>query len=173
MFLSFFILLELDLVSSFQVQRITDFLFSRNPRFFTKTKSITNIFRRFLGDSLSNTENISIFVPVQTTDFIFSSFAKSYGFIGCIVLLFLWIFFGFRVYSLIITTDSEFEKFLLAGFMILLYLQILINIATVVGLIPLTGDPFPLLSLGGSSIIAVSSIFGIINRIFIENNQVI
>ena len=57
--------------------------------------------------------------------------------------------------------------------MILLYLQILINIATVVGLIPLTGDPFPLLSLGGSSIIAVSSIFGIINRIFIENNQVI
>ncbi len=141
MFLSFFILLELDLVSSFQVQRITDFY--------------------------------SAFVPVQTTDFIFSSFAKSYGFIGCIVLLFLWIFFGFRVYSLITTTDSEFEKFLLAGFMILLYLQILINVATVVGLIPLTGDPFPLLSLGGSSIIAVSSIFGIINRIFIENNQVI
>ena len=78
-----------------------------------------------------------------------------------------------RKCPLIITTDSEFEKFLLAGFMILLYLQILINIATVVGLIPLTGYPFPLLSLGGSSIIAVSSIFGIINRIFIENNQVI
>ena len=173
MFLSFFILLELDLVSSFQVQRITDFYSAEIQDFSQKQSRLQISLGGFLGDSLSNTENISIFVPVQTTDFIFSSFAKSYGFIGCIILLFLWIFFGFRVYSLIITTDSEFEKFLLAGFMILLYLQILINIATVVGLIPLTGDPFPLLSLGGSSIIAVSSIFGIINRIFIENNQVI
>ena len=172
-FISFFILLEFDLVSSFQVQRITDFYSAEIQDFSQRQSRLQISLGGFLGDNISNTENISIFVPVQTTDFIFSSFAKSFGFIGCVALLFLWIFFGFRVYSLILTTISEFEKFLLAGFIILLYLQILINIATVVGLIPLTGDPFPLLSLGGSSIIAVSSIFGIINRIFIENNQVI
>jgi cell division protein FtsW (lipid II flippase) len=90
-----------------------------------------------------------------------------------VVLLGFWSIFGLRIYSLITRTDSNFEKFLLSGFIILLYLQIFINIATVLGLIPLTGDPFPLLSLGGSSIIAISSIFGIINRIFIENNLVI
>ena len=173
LFISFFILLEFELVSSFQVQRITDFYSSDIQDFSQRQSRLQISLGGILGEDLSNTQNISIFVPVQTTDFIFSSFAKSFGFIGCITLIFLWIFFGFRVYKLVLSSNSEFEKFLLSGFVILLYLQIVINVATVLGLIPLTGDPFPLLSLGGSSIIAVSSIFGIINRVFIENNQII
>ena len=55
----------------------------------------------------------------------------------------------------------------------LFFIQIFINVFTVLGLIPLTGDPFPLLSLGGSSILATSAAFGIINRSFIENNLTI
>ena len=169
----FFVLLEFNLVNTFQIERITDF-YSNEVRDFSQQQSRLQIsLGGFLGENLSNTSNIDIFVPVQTTDFIFSSFSKSFGFLGCVVLLGFWAIFGLRVYSLITKTDSNFEKFLLSGFIILLYLQIFINIATVLGLIPLTGDPFPLLSLGGSSIIAISSIFGIINRIFIENNLVI
>jgi len=172
-FIAFFVLLELNLVNTFQIDRITDF-YSNEVKDFSQQQSRLQIsLGGFLGENLSNTSNIDIFVPVQTTDFIFSSFSKSFGFLGCVILLSFWSIFGFRVYSLIIKTESNFEKFLLSGFMILLYLQIFINIATVLGLIPLTGDPFPLLSLGGSSIIAISSIFGIINRIFIENNLVI
>jgi cell division protein FtsW (lipid II flippase) len=169
----FFILLEFNLVNTFQIERITDF-YSNEVKDFSQQQSRLQIsLGGFLGENLSNTSNIDIFVPVQTTDFIFSSFSKTFGFLGCVVLLGFWAIFGLRVYSLITKTDSNFEKFLLSGFIILLYLQIFINIATVLGLIPLTGDPFPLLSLGGSSIIAISSIFGIINRIFIENNLVI
>jgi len=172
-FIAFFVLLEFNLVNTFQIDRITDF-YSNEVKDFSQQQSRLQIsLGGFLGENLSNTSNIDIFVPVQTTDFIFSSFSKSFGFLGCVILLSFWFIFGFRVYSLIIKTESNFEKFLLSGFMILLYLQIFINIATVLGLIPLTGDPFPLLSLGGSSIIAISSIFGIINRIFIENNLVI
>ena len=172
-FIAFFVLLEFNLVNTFQIDRITDF-YSNEVKDFSQQQSRLQIsLGGFLGENLSNTSNIDIFVPVQTTDFIFSSFSKSFGFLGCVILLSFWSIFGFRVYSLIIKTESNFEKFLLSGFMILLYLQIFINISTVLGLIPLTGDPFPLLSLGGSSIIAISSIFGIINRIFIENNLVI
>ena len=172
-FIAFFVLLEFNLVNTFQIDRITDF-YSNEVKDFSQQQSRLQIsLGGFLGENLSNTSNIDIFVPVQTTDFIFSSFSKSFGFLGCVILLSFWSIFGFRVYSLIIKTESNFEKFLLSGFLILLYLQIFINIATVLGLIPLTGDPFPLLSLGGSSIIAISSIFGIINRIFIENNLVI
>jgi cell division protein FtsW (lipid II flippase) len=172
-FIVFFILLEFNLVNTFQIERITDF-YSNEIKDFSQQQSRLQIsLGGFLGENFSNTSNIDIFVPVQTTDFIFSSFSKSFGFLGCVVLLGFWSIFGIRVYSLITRTDSNFEKFLLSGFIILLYLQIFINIATVLGLIPLTGDPFPLLSLGGSSIIAISSIFGIINRIFIENNLVI
>jgi rod shape determining protein RodA len=172
-FFTFFVLLEFNLVNTFQIDRITDF-YSNEIKDFSQQQSRLQIsLGGFLGENLSNTSSIDIFVPVQTTDFIFSSFSKSFGFLGCIFLLGFWAIFGFRVYLLIIKTDSDFEKFLLSGFIILIYLQIFINIATVLGLIPLTGDPFPLLSLGGSSIIAISSIFGIINRIFIENNLVI
>ena len=169
----FFLLLEFNLVNTFQIERITDF-YSNEVRDFSQQQSRLQIsLGGFLGENLSNTSNIDIFVPVQTTDFIFSSFSKSFGFLGCLVLLGFWAIFGLRVYSLITKTDSNFEKFLLSGFIILLYLQIFINIATVLGLIPLTGDPFPLLSLGGSSIIAIASIFGIINRIFIIQYQLI
>ena len=172
-FFTFFVLLEFNLVNTFQIDRITDF-YSNEIKDFSQQQSRLQIsLGGFLGENFSNTSSIDIFVPVQTTDFIFSSFSKSFGFLGCIFLLGFWAIFGLRVYLLIIKTDSDFEKFLLSGFIILIYLQIFINIATVLGLIPLTGDPFPLLSLGGSSIIAISSIFGIINRIFIENNLVI
>lgn len=172
-FFTFFVLLEFNLVNTFQIDRITDF-YSNEIKDFSQQQSRLQIsLGGFLGENLSNTSSIDIFVPVQTTDFIFSSFSKSFGFFGCVFLLGFWAIFGLRVYLLIIKTDSDFEKFLLSGFIILIYLQIFINIATVLGLIPLTGDPFPLLSLGGSSIIAISSIFGIINRIFIENNLVI
>jgi len=172
-FVAFFVLLEFNLVNTFQIERITDF-YSNDVKDFSQQQSRLQVsLGGLLGENFSNTSNIDIFVPVQTTDFIFSSFSKSFGFLGCIVLLGFWVTFGLRVYSLINKTDSNFEKFLLSGFIILLFLQISINIATVLGLIPLTGDPFPLLSLGGSSIIAISSIFGIINRIFIENNLVI
>ena len=79
MFLSFFILLELDLVSSFQVQRITDFYSAEIQDFSQKQSRLQISLGGFLGDSLSNTENISIFVPVQTTDFIFHRLQKVMG----------------------------------------------------------------------------------------------
>ena len=64
-------------------------------------------------------------------------------------------------------------KSFIIGLIMLFFIQIFINVFTVLGLIPLTGDPFPLLSLGGSSILATSAAFGIINRSFIENNLTI
>ena len=96
LFISFFILLEFDLVSAFQVQRITDFYSAEIQDFSQRQSRLQISLGGFLGDSASNTENISIFVPVQTTDFIFSSFAKSFGFIGCVALLFFWVFLFFQ-----------------------------------------------------------------------------
>ncbi|MDA9713140.1 FtsW/RodA/SpoVE family cell cycle protein, partial [Acidimicrobiaceae bacterium] len=75
-----------------------------------------------------------------------------------------------RLRRILTVSDSDFDKFVIAGFIALLSFQIIINISTVVGLIPVTGLPFPLLSLGGSSMVSIAVIFGITNRIFIENN---
>lgn len=169
-FFGFLALLELNLVNRFQVKRITDFY--SDIQDFSQTQSRLQISLGGLtGQSID--ENISIFVPVQTTDFIFSAFSKNFGFLGNIILFSLWVLFALRVRRLVLKSDYVFEKFLLSGFIMLFFIQIFINVFTVLGLIPLTGDPFPLLSLGGSSILATSAAFGIINRSFIENNLTI
>ena len=68
MFLSFFILLELDLVSSFQVQRITDFYSAEIQDFSQKQSRLQISLGGFLGDSLSNTKNISISMMSSNLD---------------------------------------------------------------------------------------------------------
>ncbi len=83
-FVTFFVLLEFNLVNTFQIERITDF-YSNEVRDFSQQQSRLQIsLGGFLGENLSNTSNIDIFVPVQTTDFIFSSFSKSFGYWFCL-----------------------------------------------------------------------------------------
>ena len=114
-----------------------------------------------------------IFVPVETTDFIFAAYAYNFGFIGVLLILFLWFVFFLRLTQILRVSNSDFDKFVITGFITLLAFQIIVNISTITGLLPLTGLPFPLLSLGGSSMVSTAVIFGITNRIFIENNLVI
>ncbi len=88
-----------------------------------------------------------------------------------------WIIHSITIPSLFVSgwlfISTDFDKFIITGFITLLAFQIIVNISTITGLLPLTGLPFPLLSLGGSSMVSTSIIFGITNRIFIENNLVI
>ena len=168
---SFFGLLELGFINSYQLNRITNFFDSVD---FAQSQSRLAISSGGFSGQFFEVEKINqIFIPVQSTDFIFSAYAYQFGFIGVIILFGLWAFFFYRVAKIIVSTQSDFEKFVLAGFSGSLIFQIFINISTVIGIIPVTGMPFPLLSLGGSSIVATAVIFGIINRIFIENNVVI
>ena len=167
----FFIFLEFGLINQYQLNRVTNFFETVD---FAQSQSRLAISSGGITGQFFEVDKINqIFIPVQSTDFIFSAFAYQFGFLGVLLLFGLWIFFFYRVARIILTTNSEFEKFVLAGFSASLIFQIFINISTVIGVIPVTGMPFPLLSLGGSSIIATAVIFGIINRIFIENNVVI
>ena len=168
---SFFGFLELGLINSYQLNRITNFFDTVD---FAQSQSRLAISSGgFTGQFFEIDKINQIFIPVQSTDFIFSAYAYQFGFLGVLLLFSLWLFFFYRVARIIQSTNSDFEKFILAGFSASLIFQIFINISTVIGVIPVTGMPFPLLSLGGSSIIATAVIFGIINRIFIENNVVI
>ena len=167
----FFILLELNFLGDYQVSRITEFFSGED---FSQQQSRLSISSGgLMGSYFTNSQQTEVFVPVQTTDFIFSLFSKNFGFLGSVVLISLWLLFFYRVNRSINKTEIVFEKFLLAGLLILLGVQIFINLLTILGFIPLTGIPFPLLSLGGSSIFSSAIIFGLINRVFIENNIVV
>ena len=167
----FFILLELNFLGDYQVSRITEFFSGED---FSQQQSRLSISSGgLMGSYFTNSQQTEVFVPVQTTDFIFSLFSKNFGFLGSVVLISLWLLFFYRVNRSINKTEIVFEKFLLAGLLILLGVQIFINLLTILGFIPLTGIPFPLLSLGGSSVFSSAIIFGLINRVFIENNIVV
>ena len=170
-FLSFFILLEFNLLGDYQISRITDFFTGED--FSQKQSRLSISSGGLFGTYFTESQITEVFVPVQTTDFIFSLYSRNFGFFGGLLLITLWIVFFFRVNRIIKITQIEFEKYLLSGLLILLGVQIFINLFTILGFIPLTGIPFPLLSLGGSSIFSTAIIFGLINRVFIENNIVV
>ena len=172
----FFLFLELgsrfdnvNIVTQYQIDRINEF-FSTDLDF-SQAQSRLLISSGGLFGQYFSAENIQkVFVPVETTDFIFAAFAYNFGFFGILFLLGLWGLLISRLRRILIVSNSDFDKFVIAGFISLLLFQIFVNISTVVGIIPVTGLPFPLLSLGGSSMVSIAIIFGITNRIFIENN---
>ena len=171
-FLTFFLFLEAGLINENQLDRITSF-FSTDEDF-QQSQSRLLISSGSLFGQYFQLEKVSkIFVPVETTDFIFAAYAYNFGFIGVLLILFLWFVFFFRLTQILRISNSDFDKFVITGFITLLAFQIIVNISTITGLLPLTGLPFPLLSLGGSSKVSTAVIFGITNRIFIENNLVI
>ena len=170
--LAFFLFLEAGLINENQLDRINSF-FSVDEDF-QQSQSRLLISSGSLFGQYFELEKVSkIFVPVETTDFIFAAYAYNFGFIGVLLILFLWFVFFFRLTQILSISNSDFDKFVITGFITLLAFQIIVNISTITGLLPLTGLPFPLLSLGGSSMVSTAVIFGITNRIFIENNLVI
>ena len=168
----FFIFLEVGLINENQLNRINDF-FSANDDFQQSQSKLLISSGSLFGQYFESNKLEKIFVPVETTDFIFAAYAYNFGFIGVLFILVMWLLFFFRLTQILNVTNSDFDKFVITGFVTLLAFQIIVNISTITGLLPLTGLPFPLLSLGGSSMVSTAIIFGITNRIFIENNLVI
>jgi len=171
-FTFFFVFLESGIINENQLNRINDF-FSTDEDFQQSQSKLLISSGSFFGQYFESNKLEKIFVPVETTDFIFAAYAYNFGFIGVLFILVMWLLFFFRLGQIINISNSDFDKFVITGFVTLLAFQIIVNISTITGLLPLTGLPFPLLSLGGSSMVSTAIIFGITNRIFIENNLVI
>ncbi|MDI3517094.1 MAG: cell division protein FtsW [Thermotogota bacterium] len=105
---------------------------------------------------------IKRYIPVRESDFIFSVFGEEFGVIGILlvfVLLLGLVNMLFKVASRYV--ESAFGRYYIYGFGILIAVQSLVNIGVNVGLLPPTGVPLPLVSYGGSSMIATLTGFGI------------
>ena len=118
------------------------------------------LFGKFVGKG-----EIRDFLPQAYSDFIFSVIIEELGIIGGLVVLFLYLFLMFRVLAVFKDCRDMFGGFLLIGLMILILFQALINMAVGVGLIPVTGQPLPLLSRGGSSTLITCGYIGIIQSV--------
>jgi len=104
---------------------------------------------------LKGTQNYLEFLPEKHTDFIFTLFSEEFGFLGSIILMFLYILLISRVISIGFFVRSFFAKLYCFGFASAIFLYVFVNIAMVLGLLPIVGAPLPIMSYGGSSMLSI------------------
>ena len=105
------------------------------------------------------------FVPEEHTDFIFAVLAEQFGFIGCLVVLGLFLAFLARALKLCFEFSNRFLNLVTAGCVSIFAFHIVVNISMTLGLMPVTGLPLPFLSYGGSFVVASMLLLGFLLHI--------
>lgn len=122
---------------------------------------------------LSGTQSHLNFLPEKHTDFIFTMFSEEFGMMGGVAILFLNLliisygyWFAFRIHN-----ANYFGKMVILGLNTNYFLYVFINIAMVIGLLPVVGVPLPLMSYGGTVIISVMTSFGIMLSFYANRDR--
>jgi len=108
------------------------------------------------------------FLPESQTDFIFAVIGEELGLLGVTLLIILFIALFFRLIYWVKRLDNNFGLYIILGAIIILFIQMFINIAMNIGLLPVVGIPLPLVSYGGSSLIATMILIGIIESVIVH-----
>ena len=122
---------------------------------------------------LKGTQSYLDFLPEKHTDFIFTLFSEEFGFIGSIVLLIIYSIIIIRIIRIGAISRSNFAKLFCFGFAFAIFIYIVVNLAMVLGLLPIVGSPLPIMSYGGSSMLATMIGFGIVMSAKINHKQMI
>jgi rod shape determining protein RodA len=105
------------------------------------------------------------FLPVPQTDFIFSAFAEEHGFVGVLVVLGLYFLLLMQIVQNAQTAPDRAGMYICMGVATLLLFHLLVNAGMVVGSMPVTGIPLPLMSSGGSNMFSVFMMLGLVNNV--------
>jgi len=114
---------------------------------------------------LEGTQTKLAFLPAKHSDFAFSVLGEQFGFIGAVVLLFLYWLLLMKILALSKSARTPFASIVSAGFGGIIFFQVFINIAMTLGLAPITGIPLPFISAGGSSLIMFWAMVGVLQNI--------
>lgn len=115
-----------------------------------------------LGVGIDSSLQKHFYLPEPQTDFIFAIVCEEYGFIGALILIFMFCLFFYSGYKIIVNSKTNYQCFITFGFLSSIGVQTLINLGVVVGLLPVTGITLPFISYGGSSLIVALTMVGII-----------
>jgi len=105
------------------------------------------------------------FLPIPYTDFIFAAFSEEHGFVGAILVLLLYFLILMRLIQNAQTAADLPGSFLVMGVVAVLIFQIAVNVGMVLGLMPVTGIPLPLMSYGGSSVLFTFLALGMVMNV--------
>ncbi len=119
------------------------------------------IFGRGLGMSIQK----FAYLPESIGDSIFAVFAEEFGFLGSVILIGLFLFFLFQGFKIVANSNDPFAKLLGSGIIMLIVIQSFINIASMIGMMPMTGVPLVFVSQGGTALMVALASCGILLNI--------
>ena len=111
------------------------------------------------------------FLPERQTDFVFTMLAEEFGFVGAFSLIVLYMLLVAYGFSIALKSRSHFGRLVALGLTTTFFLYFFINIAIVMGVIPVAGVPLPLVSYGGTAMLTLMFSFGIITGVHVHRNQ--
>jgi len=113
------------------------------------------------------------FLPEKHTDFIFTLYSEEFGFFGTAFIISLYFLITYRIIRIGTVTRSIFGKLYCYGFATAFFIYVTVNMSMVLGLLPIVGAPLPILSYGGSSMLAIMFGFGIVMSCYIHKNNTV
>ncbi len=119
---------------------------------------------------LAGTQSHLNFVPEKQTDFIFTMLAEEFGLLGGLILLALYTLLIAYGVAIAMRSRSQFGRLLAMGVTITFFVYVFVNIAMVMGLIPVVGVPLPLISYGGTSMLTILIGFGLIMCVYVHRD---
>jgi len=126
----------------------------------------------WFGSGLTNgTQAQGDFLPVQTTDFVFSVLAEELGFFGAMVLFTLFVLLLWRVLVAAWRCRDPFGTLFASGLAAMILFQLVVNVGMVMGIMPITGIPLPFVTHGGASLVSVAVGLGILQSINIRQTR--
>jgi rod shape determining protein RodA len=126
----------------------------------------------WFGRGLTNgTQTQGDFLPVQSTDFVFSVLAEELGFIGAMVLFVLFVLLLWRVLVAGWRSRDPFGTLFASGVAAMVLFQLFVNVGMVMGIMPITGIPLPFVTHGGASLVSIAIGLGILQSINIRQTR--
>ena len=119
---------------------------------------------------MQGTQSHLSFLPEQQTDFIFTMLAEELGMAGCMVLVALYLAILAYGFAIALRARSQFGRLVAIGVTSTFFLYVFINIAMVTGLIPVVGVPLPLVSYGGTAMVALLIGFGLLIGVYVHRD---
>jgi cell division protein FtsW len=161
--------LALIKISPYRFNRLTAFLDpSKDPRgigYHINQIIISLSNGGLFGEGFGHSRQKYLFLPEAHTDSIFAIIGEEVGFIGSIILIAVFFFLIYLLYRVAVSCPNRFGYLLAGGILGFFSLQIIINLGSMVGMMPLTGVPLPFISYGGSHILTSFALMGIIINI--------
>jgi rod shape determining protein RodA len=104
---------------------------------------------------LNGSQSYLDYLPEKHTDFIFTLFSEEFGFFGSMVILLIYILIIYRIVKIGHITRSNFGKLYCYSFATAFFIYVAVNMGMVLGMLPIVGAPLPIMSYGGSSMMAI------------------